>query len=141
MNKDWPTVAQTGNSVNLKGSCLCGSIEYQITGYARNIINCFCKQCRKTSGHYVAATRVSKDDFTLNEQSTLSWFESSPNAFRGFCSQCGSNLFWDNVMNNEISIMAGTLDTPTGLETIENIFVDSASDYYEIPFKLSTRLQ
>ncbi|MBA2377828.1 MAG: hypothetical protein H0V75_17185 [Rubrobacter sp.] len=30
-------------------------------------------------------------------------------------------------------IMAGTMDSPTGLETVAHIFVADASDYYEIP--------
>jgi hypothetical protein len=133
MNKERPTDTESGKLVNLKGSCICGNIEYKITGFARNIINCFCKQCRKTSGHYIAATRVSKNNLKLNKKSTLSWFESSPDVFRGFCNQCGSSLFWENNKSNEISIMAGTLDLPTGLKTIKNIFEDSASDYCKIP--------
>ena len=133
MSTHRPISAKNGKSTNLKGSCLCGMVEYKIKGIARDIVNCFCKQCRKTSGHYVAATRTSKDDFELIKQTSLSWFESSANTFRGFCNQCGGNLFWDVGNNDEIGIMAGTLDHPTGLKTIENIFVQDASDYCEIP--------
>ncbi len=30
-------------------------------------------------------------------------------------------------------IMAGTMDSPTGLETVAHIFVGDAGDYYDIP--------
>jgi hypothetical protein len=36
------------------------------------------------------------------------------------------------VHGRHISIMAGTLDTPTGLSAVEHIFVADASDYYTI---------
>ncbi|MEE9328246.1 MAG: GFA family protein [Cocleimonas sp.] len=117
----------------LTGSCLCGEVAYSINGEARDIVNCFCSQCRKTSGHYLAATRVNKDDLKIEKNKTLSWYECLPNVFRGFCNQCGGNLFWDNGIDNEISIMAGTLDTPTNLKTIGNIYTKDASDYCVIP--------
>ncbi len=115
------------------GGCLCGGVRYRVSGEARGVINCFCGQCRKTSGHHVAATRVSLADFHLDQDSTLRWYDSSPKARRGFCRQCGGNLFWRAHAGDTISIMAGTLDTPTGLATIENIYVDDASDYQIIP--------
>ena len=117
----------------LTGSCLCGEVSYIITGEARDVVNCFCSQCRKTSGHYVAATRVNKDDIVLTKDKTLTWYECLPNVFRGFCNQCGGNVFWDADKENLISIMAGTLDTPTNLKTIENIYTEDASDYCAIP--------
>lgn len=117
----------------LTGSCLCGGVSYRIDGPARDIINCFCSQCRKTSGHHVAATRVSKDHLILVKDETLKWYECLENVYRGFCGECGGNLFWDNGKDNEISVMAGTLDTPTHLKTSKNIYTEDASDYCAIP--------
>lgn len=121
----------------ISGGCLCGGVRYRLSGesrnFARGVINCFCGQCRKTSGHHVAATRVALDNFQLESDRTLRWYESSPNIKRGFCRQCGGNLFWRNHAEELISIMAGTLDLPTGLATTKNICVDDASDYQIIP--------
>jgi len=119
----------------LTGSCLCGSVSYKIDGAVRDIVNCFCSQCRKTSGHHVAATKVNKDDLSFTKDENLEWYECLPNVFRGFCKACGSSLFWENknYKQNEIAVMAGALDTPTGLKTIGNIFVEDASDYCKIP--------
>jgi hypothetical protein len=60
----------------------------------------------------------------------LRWYRSSSNAERGFCGQCGSSLFWKPDHGRHVSIMAGTMDTPTGLCAEEHIFVADASDYY-----------
>lgn len=115
------------------GSCLCGGVSFRIEGPARGVINCFCSQCRKSSGHYVAATRVNKDDLFFEQDATLSWYESSPGIQRGFCAACGSSLFWDNHRHNQVSVMAGALDPPTGLQTIASIHEQDASDYFEPP--------
>lgn len=120
-------------SSHLTGSCLCGGVCYSINGPVRNIVNCYCSQCRKTSGHHVASTRVNKDHLRLTKEKTLKWYECTPGINRGFCEKCGGNLFWDNGKDNQISIMAGTLDSPTNLTTIGSIHTEDASDYCEIP--------
>lgn len=61
---------------------------------------------------------------------TLVWFRSSPAAERGFCGRCGSNLFWRRCGGDTTSIMAGTLDPPTGLSIEKHLFVGQKSDYY-----------
>jgi hypothetical protein len=59
--------------------------------------------------------------------------ESAVHARRGFCGECGSSLFWDAPDRRTISIAAGTLDSPTGLETVKQIYTEDAGDYYEMP--------
>ncbi len=116
----------------LTGGCLCGEVRYSIDGLVRSVVNCFCTQCQKTSGHHVAATRADKENFRLEQDTMLTWYTSSPGVQRGFCRQCGGNLFWDNSQENQISVMAGTIDKPTGLNTVKNIYTEDASDYFEI---------
>ena len=125
------------NQVHLTGSCLCGGVRYRIEGMARGVVNCYCTQCQKTSGHHVAATRMHEDELMIDESETLTWYESTPGFQRGFCNRCGGNLFWSRLSDDQISIMAGTLDKPTGLKTVESIYAEDASDYFTIP-KLST---
>jgi len=120
-------------TVTRSGGCLCGGVRYRVTGALRGVVNCFCGQCRKTSGHHVAATRAPAAALHLDADATLRWYQSSPAARRGFCTRCGGNLFWQHRERDTISIMAGTLDQPTGLATIDNIYVDDAGDYQIIP--------
>jgi hypothetical protein len=114
------------------GRCECGGVRYQVRGPLRNVIGCHCGQCRRTSGHFVATTRVPTAALTLLESSTLRWYRSSDTAERGFCERCGGNLFWRPTGKTTTSIMAGTLDAPTGLHFEKHIFVADKSDYYEI---------
>ena len=48
-----------------QGSCLCGGIAFATHGPLRNVIGCHCHQCRKWTGHFVAATRASLANFEL----------------------------------------------------------------------------
>jgi hypothetical protein len=117
---------------NAHGHCACGGVQFEIVGPLRPIIYCHCSMCRRTSGHFVAATACAREHLHLQPDSSLRWYQSSSVARRGFCEQCGSQLFWDPVAGTDISIMAGALDLPTGLVGGEHIHVASAGDYYEI---------
>ncbi|RCW27350.1 hypothetical protein DFR48_103313 [Ciceribacter lividus] len=114
------------------GGCLCGGVTYDVRGELRPVVACHCHQCRKTSGHYVAATQAAQADVTIRGD-TLRWFRSSDTAERGFCGNCGSNLFWRRHGNPYISIWAGTIDGQTGLRMESQIHTESAGDYYELP--------
>lgn len=111
------------------GSCLCKGVTYEILGELDDIVACHCEQCRKTSGHFVAATRVKDKHLSIAGQQSLAWYASSKNAKRGFCTRCGSSLFWKNGLKDTTSIMAGTLNLPTNLKLSRHIYVADASDY------------
>ncbi len=49
------------------GGCLCGAVRYELQGRLRAVVACHCGQCRRTSGHYVAATAVRHDRLRLVE--------------------------------------------------------------------------
>ena len=117
-----------------KGSCLCGAIQYTISGNLRDVINCHCSLCRKFHGHYGAYTAAKREDVTIfDKDKKLAWYQSPGNhAIRGFCTCCGSSLFWDLENSSLLSISAGTLDAPTGLETTTDIYVADKADYYEL---------
>ncbi len=113
----------------ISGSCLCGAVRYTVTGPLRPVIACHCLQCRKTSGHHVAATSAPRAGVAIEGE--IRWYQSSAAARRGFCPTCGSNLFWDGPGAN-LSIMAGTLDGPTGLRLEGHIFCATKGDYFDI---------
>lgn len=114
------------------GGCLCGAVRYELRGPLRDVIACHCRQCRKITGHYYAATAIKREYFSLIEQRGLRWYQSSAFARRGFCGECGSVLFWDAADYAHLSITAGSLDGTTGLQLIKHIFVAEKGDYYTI---------
>ncbi|KAA2313396.1 GFA family protein [Pseudooceanicola sediminis] len=116
----------------LKGSCLCGGIAWTTRATPRDSIACHCTQCRKTSGHYWSATQVPTADLEITRADTLTWYQSSPRARRGFCNTCGSSIFWQMEGEGTTSIGSGTIDGGSGLTTSEHIYCASKGDYYDI---------
>ena len=113
------------------GQCLCGAVRYQVSGPIGKPHACHCSQCLRQSGHYAVSADVRRSDFALVEERGLKWHKSSSFARRGFCSECGSALFWEGE-GDKIYISIGSLDQPTGLRLASHIFVDEKADYYEI---------
>lgn len=114
------------------GSCLCGGVRFRVRAFARPVIACHCTQCRKASGHFVAATKAMNADIEMLADDTLTWFRSSDQAERGFCRRCGGNAFWRRFGGDATSIMAGLLDAPTGLKLQAHIFTADSGDYYDL---------
>ena len=115
------------------GGCLCGAVRYELHGTLRKILACHCLQCRKTSGHYWAATSLPSDQLTLLEDKGLKWFASSDQAKRGFCQECGASLFWRWHGSPTISVAAGSVDGNTDNYIAAHIFTDFQGDYYALP--------
>lgn len=115
-----------------RGGCACGAVRYEVRGALRPVVVCHCRQCRRHSGHQHAATRARKADLAVTGTDALSWYRSSEKARRGFCGTCGSPLFWEPFEGDNVSILAGSLDTASGLVTIGHVYVAEKGDYYAI---------
>jgi hypothetical protein len=115
-----------------KGSCLCGAVTFEVVGALPPPDACHCRQCRKQSGHFFASTDVPRASLTITGGGTLAWFQSSERVRRGFCSVCGSTLFWDPIFKDRIGIAMGAFDTPTQTHLGVHIFVADKGDYYDI---------
>lgn len=114
----------------MRGSCLCGHVVFDVTGPFREVISCHCTQCRKTSGHYWAASTVPLDRFRVIRDDGLAWYRSSDTATRGYCRDCGASLFWKPDDEGRMAFAPGALDGPTGLASGAHIFTEDAGDYY-----------
>ena len=115
-----------------RGSCLCGAVRFTASGPLRGVVYCHCSQCRKQTGLYYAATNVADDDLAVEGSEKITWYSASPYARRGFCSVCGSALFWKHNQADDISVMAGAFEQPSGLKPEAHIFVADKGDYYDI---------
>lgn len=114
------------------GGCLCGGVTYVVVGPLRDIVACHCEQCRRTSGHFVAATACRKVNFTLINQASLRWFSCIAGFRRGFCCECGSSLFFEEEGGERMSIAAGSLDQAQGLKIAAHIYAAEAGAYYSL---------
>lgn len=118
------------------GRCMCGAVQFVLSGPLRPVVNCHCSRCRRWTGHFMSATNSAVADLSFaHGADSVKWWTppEEPAVAYASCADCGSSLFWratDRI--DSISIAAGTLDPPTGLETVHAIFVDEASDYHRL---------
>lgn len=115
-----------------RGGCLCGAVRFEVSGDLPDPDACHCTRCRKSSGHFFVSTDLPKDRVTIAGEANISWFATSAKVRRGFCSTCGSQLFWDPVEHDWIGIAMGAFETPTQARIGVHVHVASKGDYYEI---------
>jgi hypothetical protein len=115
-----------------KGSCLCGSVSFQVSGTIPSPDACHCSKCRKFSGHYFVSADVPKKNISITGEDKITWFQSSEKVRRGFCSACGSSLFFDAIFRDWMGIAMGAFDGSTDTHIEKHIFTADKGDYYEI---------
>ena len=114
----------------MKGSCLCGAVAYTVNAAPGGASCCHCSQCRKQSGHVWSSAHVGDGDIRID--GPVTWYRASEKARRGFCSTCGSFLFWKHDDDPHTSFSLGSIDGPTGLALEKHIFTADKGDYYQI---------
>ena len=116
----------------LSGSCLCGAVRFTVRAPLRPVIACHCTQCRKHTGHYMAASAALNENFVLIEDRGLKWYRSGSAGRRGFCVDCGATLFFAADGSDRTSFAGGSIDGPTRLKLAAHIFAGEKGDYYTI---------
>jgi hypothetical protein len=114
------------------GRCLCGAVTYEVRGPLRDVVLCHCVECRRWSGTGAGAFAAAHDTDLEISGDALRWIDSPDSkrhARRGFCSECGSSLFWKAPELDRTGIAAGTLDAPTELALGAHIYVHQLADW------------
>jgi hypothetical protein len=111
------------------GKCLCGSIEMSVDLSNNQVAVCHCSMCRKWSGGPMMAVE-SSGSVEFNNPSLISKYQSSEWAERGFCSKCGTHLFYLLIPNNQYHLPVGLLDNNSEYALTHQIFIDEKPDYY-----------
>ena len=95
----------------MKGKCLCGEVEFKLSGDVPNIYQCHCSLCRKVSGSASnSAILVESKNFSwLSGLENISHFVETSGFISDFCSSCGSPL--PNLLKNGVGywVPAGCL--------------------------------
>lgn len=117
---------------NYNGSCLCGAITFEVNCPLPRPDACHCSKCRKFSGNYFVSSDVPKINLMISGAEKVTWFQSSEKVRRGFCSICGSSLFFDAIFKDWTAVALGAIDGSTNTKIEKHIFVGNKGDYYDI---------
>jgi hypothetical protein len=116
-------------SAEVKGQCLCGAVAIVTQGLKPSIGVCHCSICRNwTGGPFIAVEAVS--EVQLIGEENIVRYDSSEWAQRGFCKNCGSNLFYYLKSNKQYVLLAGLFDLDESFKLDHQIFIDEKPEYY-----------
>lgn len=117
----------------MRGSCLCGRIEYEVSQLDAPIEHCSCSFCRKAhAAAFNTAAGVKREHFRwVKGEETLKAYESSPGKRRYFCSNCGSPLLAQRTGLDLLILRVATLDEDPGRKPELHIFAGSEVPWLE----------
>jgi hypothetical protein len=115
----------------LTGGCFCGEVRYAVEAAdAANASVCHCENCRRTTGApMVAWFSVKPEAFRFSAGAPVR-FASTQTGAREFCGRCGAQLtFRDSRRVDEIDITTASLDDPSAVPPVEQIWAVSRLDW------------
>jgi len=119
----------------IKGGCLCGRVQYQVTGPFDRFHLCHCSQCRRSTGSAHAANIFTSPDrikWLSGEELIKRYTPEQPGVIsKCFCSHCGSLVPYTSLKSGRLVIPAGSLHEPAGIDPEDNIYWRDRADWYD----------
>ncbi|OLP15810.1 hypothetical protein BST81_24105 [Leptolyngbya sp. 'hensonii'] len=101
----------------IEGGCQCGAIRYSISGEPVLAAICHCAMCRRAHAAPAVAWAMYQEDQVHFSKAQPKPFASSPEAKRGFCVACGTQItFTASFLPGLIDITIGSLDNPESVK-------------------------
>ena len=118
------------------GTCLCGSIKYEVDEIEPRMGHCHCSMCRKFHGAAFATLGEAKtENFRWIEGETLlASYKASNGTVRRFCKQCGSSMTFtpSNDKDELVEFSLGALDSEIDIRPDAHIFTGSKANWSDI---------
>ena len=111
-----------------RGRCLCGAVRIAIKTTSNRVGACHCSRCRSWGGPLLAFECGSNVQFDHTD--SISVFDSSDWAERGFCRTCGSHLFYRLKKEGHYWVPVGLLDEQEPLLLDQQVFIDEKPSFY-----------
>jgi hypothetical protein len=129
-----PEGAVRKNVAVAQGSCLCGTVKYELDGPFEVMSHCHCSMCRKHHGAAFATfVTVPLSSFRwVAGDDALSTYQSSAYGKRTFCSKCGSVMPVVEADTGVAFCPAGNLDGELGIQPQSHRFVGSKASWHTI---------
>jgi hypothetical protein len=120
----------------LRGSCLCGGVRFEVTEPFATITYCHCASCKKLSGGAATANgRVRTEAIRVFEgRELLRTYQPAEGTAKTFCAACGSNVFGGGWPESETaSVRLSAVDSDFDERPERHIFVRSAAPWETLP--------
>ena len=114
---------------NLEGACLCGAVSIRVASTEWHVHACHCDTCRKWGGGPALSFNAGSE-VEISGEEKISVYDSSEWARRGFCSKCGSHVYYQLKETGEYFLSTGTFDDESGFELQTQLFIDRKPGFY-----------
>jgi len=114
-------------SEQVHGGCFCGAVRFTASLPSKWCAHCHCSMCRETHGAgYVTWAGFEEEQVAFSRgREAITWFNSSAEAQRGFCSTCGSSMFFRSERwAGELHVALGCIDGEIDRRPQANVFFD-----------------
>mgnify|MGYP001821543906 CR=1 FL=1 len=113
-----------------RGHCLCGAIQLTAADAGNDVGACHCGMCRRWGGGPYMEINCGSD-VRIDGAENLSVFDSSKWAERGFCSHCGTHLFYRIKETGQHMMPVGLFDNDDDLVFRSQVFIDEKPSFYQ----------
>ena len=120
----------------ITASCLCGTIRITVAKPGDSVGACHCRMCRTWGGGPLLAVDCGTE-VSIDGAEHMTVYDSSAWAERGFCSRCGSHLFYRLKGNQQYIIPVGLFDEDLAATFDHQVFIDEKPAYYSFANKTS----
>jgi hypothetical protein len=120
----------TFEGARLRGSCLCGSVAYEVTDAFEYALYCHCSNCRRTTGAAskpFAGIRVDHLTIMQGDGGLMRYGDAS--GHDAHCGQCGSLLYSLVRDGAYVHVTLGTLMDNPSIAPSAHIFVGSKASW------------
>ncbi len=117
---------------NIHGHCACGAVELMIKEYGNFVYTCHCDTCRRiNSGPVLSVDPGLKENVEFLHGAEKITIYHDEDVERGFCSVCGSTLFWHDPKENHYCMNAELFDDVIQSASFAlELFYDMKPAYY-----------
>lgn len=118
-----------------KGCCLCGDIEFSAQLPSKWVAHCHCTMCQRSGGAaFITWVGVDESRCRIDDpQGRLIWYRSSDQGERGFCSRCGSTLFFRSARwAGELHVTLANFTGPVDRAPQAHVFWDTHVDWVRL---------
>ncbi|PCI27455.1 MAG: aldehyde-activating protein [SAR324 cluster bacterium] len=110
-------------------TCLCGGVKITVATVNPKFTVCHCETCRTWGGGPFFAVQCGTD-VKIDNSEKIKEYDSSPWASRGFCSDCGTHLFYRLKKSGSFNMPVGLFPQLENLVMNMQYFSDKRPDYY-----------
>ncbi|NEI07543.1 GFA family protein [Rhizobium leguminosarum] len=115
------------------GGCQCGAVRFRISGRLGRPSICHCRMCQKQFGGFFSALVTAPEEGMEWTRGEPSYFQSSVNIERGFCSNCGTPMTYRHPGGLELAI--GTFDDRSDLAPLIQVNYEARLPWVEEIFE------